>query len=225
LPEDEEVFLQMPRGFIQRTKKGNTRVLKLKRTLYGIKQSPRAFWKFMDEKMVNCDMVQSELDPCLFISDTVIAVMYVDDILMWSTHEDHIYALGDLLQADEVDLEEEDDAASFLGVKLVKDSTTGQMIMTQEGLIDRVIEALGLDVDMSTPRNSPCMKVPLTKDLDGDPPPEAFSYASVIGMLLYLSGHSRPDISYSVSCAARFAFCPRRSHEKALKLIGCYLLV
>ena len=68
------------------------------------------------------------------------------------------------------------------------------------------------------------MKVPLTKDLDGDPPQEAFSYASVIRMLLYLSGHSRPDISYSVSCAARFAFCPRRSHELALKLIGRYLL-
>ena len=105
----------------------------------------------MVKKMANCDMVQSELDPCLFISDTVIAVMYVDDILMWSTHEDHIYALGDLLRAEGVDLEEEDDAAGFLGVNLVKDPVTGQMIMTQKGLIDRVIEALGLDVDMSTP--------------------------------------------------------------------------
>jgi hypothetical protein len=150
--------------------------------------------------------------------------MYVDDILMWSTHEDHIYALGDLLRAEGVDLEEEDDAAGFLGVNLVKDSVTGQMIMTQEGLIDRVIEALGLDIDKSTPRHTPCLKTPLTKDLDGDPPQDAFSYASVIGMLLYLSGHSRPDISYSVSCAARFAFCPRRSHELALKLIGRYLL-
>jgi hypothetical protein len=97
LPKDEEVFLQMPRGFVQRNKRGNTWVLKLKRTLYGLKQSPHAFWKFMVEKMANCDMVQSKLDPCLFISNTVIAVMYVDDILMWSTQEDHIYALGDLL--------------------------------------------------------------------------------------------------------------------------------
>ena len=74
------------------------------------------------------------------------------------------------------------------------------MIMTQEGLIDRVIEALGLDVDHITLCHTPCLNTPLTKDLDGDPPQEAFSYASVIGMMVYLSGYSRLDISYSVSC-------------------------
>ncbi len=94
-----------------------------------------------------------------------------------------------------MDLEEEDDAAGFLGIKSNKDRKTGQMIMTQEGLIDRIIEALGLDVDNSKPRNTPCLKTPLTKDLKGDPPQEQFLYTSVIGMLLYLSGHLRPDIS------------------------------
>ena len=44
-------------------------------------------------------------------------------------------------------------------------------------------------------------------------------------MLLYLAGHSRPDLAYSVSQVARFTFSPRRSHELALKLIGCYLLL
>ena len=43
-------------------------------------------------------------------------------------------------------------------------------------------------------------------------------------MLLYLSGHSRPDISYSASEVARFSFCPKQSHEAAFKLIGRYLL-
>ena len=124
----------------------------------------------MVEKMGKCDMKQSELDPCLFVSDTVIAVMYVDDILMWSTHEDHIYALGELLRAEGVDLEEEDDAAGFLGVKLNKDAKTGQMVMMQEGLIDRIIKALGLGVNNSKPRNTPCLKTPLTKDLEGNPP-------------------------------------------------------
>ena len=70
----------------------------------------------------------------------------------------------------------------------------------------------------------PCLKAPLTKNVDDDPCSESFVYASIVGMLLYLSGHSRPDISYSVSQVARFTFCPRRSHEAALKLIGRYLL-
>ena len=50
-----------------------------------------------------------------------------------------------------------------------------------------------------------------------------FNYASVVGMLLYLAGHSRPDIAYAVNCAARYMFCPKLSHEQAVKRIGRYL--
>ena len=224
LEPEEKVYIDMPLGFKQYGKGGRAKVLKLKRTLYGLKQSPRAFWKYMVEKLEACDMKQSELDPCLFIGPTVIAVMYVDDMLMWSTNTDHIYALGSQLRDNGVMLEEEDDAAGFLGVKLLKSESTGQMVMTQEGLITRIIEALGLDTTASKPRHTPCLKAPLTKDLDGDPCSGDFSYASVVGMLLYLAGHSRPDIAYSVSQVARFTFAPKRSHEQALKLIGRYLL-
>ena len=42
-------------------------------------------------------------------------------------------------------------------------------------------------------------------------------------MLFYLSGHTRPDIAFAVSQCARYSFCPRHSHEEALKRIGRYL--
>ena len=42
-------------------------------------------------------------------------------------------------------------------------------------------------------------------------------------MLLYLSGHSRPDIHFAVSQCARWSHDPNRSHEKALERIGLYL--
>ncbi len=42
-------------------------------------------------------------------------------------------------------LEQEDDAAGFLGVKMEHDSNTGLFEMKQTGLIERVVEALGLD--------------------------------------------------------------------------------
>ena len=78
-----------------------------------------------------------------------------------------------------MELEEEDDAASFLGVKLYKNPTTGQLVMSQQGLIDRIIKALGLDLDNSTPKKIPCLKTPLTKDVDGNTPEGSFNYASV----------------------------------------------
>ena len=224
LDEGEKVHLKMPQGFKQYDSKGREKVLSLNRSLYGLKQSPRAFWKYMVAKMEKVGMRQSDFDPCLFIGDKCIAVMYVDDLLMWSTSEENIRELALKLNDEGVDLEEEDDAAGFLGVKLTKVPETGQMIMTQEGLITRIIEALGLDTDKSTPRNTPCLKAPLFKDEDGDPASGNFSYASIVGMLLYLSGHSRPDIAYSVSQVARFTFSPKHSHEQALKLIGRYLL-
>ena len=39
----------------------------------------------------------------------------------------------------------------------------------------------------------------------------------------YLYGHSRPDLGFAVSQAARFAFAPKWSHELALIRIGQYL--
>ena len=101
----------MPRGFTQYDKKGGSKVLKLKRTHFGLKQSPRAFRKYMVEKLEATWLKQLNLDSCMFIGDKVIAVMYVDDILMWSPTADHIYELGTALRKLGVDLEEDDDAA------------------------------------------------------------------------------------------------------------------
>jgi hypothetical protein len=62
----------------------------------------------------------------------------------------------------------------------------------------------------------------LVKDINGDLASGAFSYSSVVGMLLYLSGHTRPDITFAVNCCARYMFCPKHLHELALKRIGRY---
>ncbi|KAL7543539.1 hypothetical protein ACHAWF_007407 [Thalassiosira exigua] len=42
-------------------------------------------------------------------------------------------------------------------------------------------------------------------------------------MLLYLSGHSRPDIAFAANCCACYMFCPKKSYELVLKRIGRYL--
>jgi hypothetical protein len=63
----------------------------------------------------------------------------------------------------------------------------------------------------------------LVKDINGDLASGAFSYSSVMGMLLYLSRHTCPDITFAVNCCARYMFCPKHSHELAPKRIGRYL--
>jgi hypothetical protein len=83
--------------------------------------------------------------------------------------------------------------------------------------------ALGLDSKMVTPKWTPAEATLLACDNDGEPPQGAFSYESVVGMLLYLSGHSHPDIAYVVNCCAWYMFNPKLSHKKTLKRIGHYL--
>jgi hypothetical protein len=200
------------------------KVMRLKKTLYaGLCQSPRAFWKYFVEKMAICGMVQSKLDPCLFVGEKVICISYVDDLIFWACNERDIHHIAMKLREVGVDLEQETDAAGFLEIQMERDPDTGLLDMKQERLTLYILEAMGLDVGTVTPKWTPAESAPLVKDAEGAPAIGAFSYSSVVGMLLYLSGHTRPDIAYAVNCAARYMFCPKKSHEEALKRIGRYL--
>ena len=223
LEPGENVYVDMPLGFSQYSKNGIRKILKLKKTLYGLRQSPRAFWKYITEKLETCGLEQSKFDPCLFVGDKVICVVYVDDLICWSKDTLEINNAALQLRDLGVDLEQEDDAAGFLGVTLERDPETGLLEMKQTGLIKRIIEAVGLDDGSVKGKYTPSESKPLVKDVHGHAASGAFSYSSVVGMLLYLSGHTRPDITFAVNCCARYMFCPKHSHELALKRIGRYL--
>ena len=53
---------------------------------------------------------------------------------------------------------------------------------------------------------------------------DEWSYRSVVGMLLYLSTNTRPDIAFAVSQVARFSNDPKQSHATAVKTIVRYLV-
>ena len=89
LNKDEKVYVEMPLGF---RKKG--KCLKSKKTIYGSRQIPREFWKYLSKAMNDVGMVTSQFDPCMFIGDRVIAVAFVDDILFWSTDEKIRFGIG-----------------------------------------------------------------------------------------------------------------------------------
>jgi len=86
-------------------------------------------------------------------------------------------------------------------------------------MIKHIIEALELD-NGAKGKFIPSDSKPLVKDINGDLASGAFSYSSVVGMLLYLSRHTRPDITFAVNCCARYIFCPKHLHELALKRKG-----
>ncbi|KAL7544959.1 hypothetical protein ACHAWF_008329 [Thalassiosira exigua] len=56
----------------------------------------------------------SNLDPCLFVGEKVIAVVFIDDILFWEDIEKDIHNFALNLCEIGVDLEQEEDALGFL---------------------------------------------------------------------------------------------------------------
>ena len=67
--------------------------------------------------------------------------------------------------------------------------------MKQPGLIDRVINAVGLDEIMAKGRYTPAGYVSLVNNQDCVPSSDSFNYSSIVGMMIYLFGHTCPDIA------------------------------
>ena len=113
----------MPRGFSEPGK-----VLKLKKSLYGLKQSPINFFTFISAKLEAAGFqAQTEVDPCLFISDKVICLVYVDDTLFFSPKQEYIDEAITKLRDSGVTVEVEDDVAGFLGVHLERSGSQIKM--------------------------------------------------------------------------------------------------
>jgi hypothetical protein len=187
-------------GFSQYLKNGNRKILKLKKTLCDLRHSPQVYWKYITQKLKACGMEQSKFDPCLFVGSKVFCVVYVNDLIFWSKDTADINISAIQLWDLGMDLKQEDDAVGFLGVTLEQDPETGLLKMKQTGLISRVIEALGLDDGCAKGKYTPSESKLLVKDVNGPSESGAFSYSSVVGMLLYLSGHTCPNITYAVNC-------------------------
>ena len=223
---EEDVFIRPPRGWETLNRMGLERpfkpnhVLKLKRCLYGLRQSPKNFYEHLKERLESIGFAQSKCDPCLFIRNGVVCLVYVDDCLLFGkTQQELDQSIQDIKDA-EMELTVEDDVAGFLGV-LLKKNGDGTVTLLQEGLTQRIICALGLE-DCNGAR-TPAPKAPLPKDMDGTPFAGEYNYASVVGMLMYLTGHSRPDITFAVHQCARHTHRPTEKHRKYLKQIGRYL--
>eukprot|EP00980_Cylindrotheca_fusiformis_P005885 scaffold1235_cov177-Cylindrotheca_fusiformis.AAC.1 len=219
LPEDLPMFAYLPRGFHSAMSSitGQRIVLKLKRSLYGTVCAPKLWHDFCMAAFFDMGFVPSSYDRCFLIRKDMLIVVYVDDCGISSDDPEKILALVDELKKRGFDLEIEGDFATFLGVE-IKKLEDGRFHMLQTGLIKKVLEAACM-LDCN-PNHVPATAVVLGKDADGEPWPQSpWRYSSIVGMLIYLCTNTRPDISYAVSCVARFNSAPKKSHATAVKTI------
>jgi hypothetical protein len=143
-------------------------------------------------KLENIYFLQSNFDPCLFISEQVICLVYVDGNLFFSPDQASIAEVIAKLKLEGLELEIEDDIAGFLGVHIDR-KHDGTIHLTQTGLIGRIIKALDLQPYQHL-KQMPCEQGCLGADLDGEPPHATYNYRSVLGQVGYLKDYTFRDI-------------------------------
>ena len=133
---------------------------------------------------------QSKVDPCLFYKKDSIIVAYADDCIIFAKDHNKVKEIIKSLETN-FKLTGEGDLSAYLGIDITKNQNNS-WTLSQPFLIERIIKALGLEVDSKT-RDTPATEI-LTSDKDGDPFNEKWNYRSVQGMLTYLAGWTRLDI-------------------------------
>ena len=213
------VWIHLPRGFMSDRNKPTC--LRLVKSLYGLKEAPMLWSSTVLKAFRSCGFVQSQHDQCLLLRHNCIVVLYVDDAGISAPNQQIIDTLlDDLTNKCKLSLTKEGSFEEFLGIQFTRQAD-GSILLTQRGLTEKTIEAAGM-ADCSI-NKTPCTQHGLGSDPEGEPMSETWNYASIVGMLLYLTTNTRPDIAFAVSQVARFTAYPRQSHAKAVKSILRYL--
>ena len=212
---DREVFIEIPEGYEHFNDVDC--VLKLHKSLYGMTDAPLMFFELLKKNLENVGFVQfNHIDPCLFVHKKAICLTYVDDCLWFGKDGAALDALIAKMQK-MMDLKvESKDVSNFLGIKFTRNGDTIEL--KQIGLIDKIIEATGMEE--CDKASTPAEPKPLGKDKEGEHLKESWSYPSVVGMLLYLSGNLRPDIAFAVHQASQFIHDYKKLHVNVAKYIS-----
>ena len=217
---EEEVYMEIPSEL--ETSFNNNRVCKLKKSLYGLKKSPRAWFDRFAKSVTKQGYTQCQADHTLFVkfsSEKKIAVLivYVDDIILTGDYEEELLGMKKHL-AKEFEIKDLGYLRYFLGMEVVR-SKKGIFFSQRKYVLDLLKETGMLGCKPAdTPMDS-TKKIGTEKN---SAPVDKGRYQRLIGRLIYLS-HTRPDIGFSISVVSQFMNNPIEEHMEAVNTILRYL--
>lgn len=214
----EEVYMEQPPGFVAQGESG--RVCHLRKSLYGLKQSPRAWFGKFSQAVEKFGMMKSKSDHSVFYKQSeagiILLVVYVDDIVITGSDTTGISSLKSFLHT-QFHTKDLGMLKYFLGVEVTR-SKTGIFLSQRKYVLDLLTETGKLG-------SKPC-SAPMTPNMrltgDGELMEDPKKFRRLVGKLNYLTV-TRPDIAYSISVVSQFMSSPTVHHWAALEQILCYL--
>ena len=212
----KEVYMEAPPGFENEFEDGE--VCQLKKTLYGLKQSLRAWFGRFTEAMKKYGYHQSHADHTLFLKkrgDRITClIIYVDDMIITGDDFEEIEQLKKNL-ATEFEMKDLGALKYFLGVEVLR-SKEGIFINQKKYTLDLLSESGMMECK---PTDTPIAINHGLQITEGAQLADKERYQRLVGKLIYLS-HTRPDIAYAVSVISQFMHRSQKDHlEAALRVV------
>lgn len=152
-PLDCELFLSIPACFTVyhtlifrgSSTKGINKdwALKIRKNMYGLKLAGNNLYQCLKQSLLDHGFTQSSIEPCLFICNNCINIVYVDDCLIFTKTDDILDSIVQYLQW-EFNLTSEGDVGAFLGIDIIRNKD-GFLTLTQPVLIQKIISTCGLE--------------------------------------------------------------------------------
>jgi Reverse transcriptase (RNA-dependent DNA polymerase) len=227
LMKNEVVFVMPPTGF----RKGKE-VWRLKKALYGLRQSPLLWYREIVEvlKQLGFEPLDSEL--CLFrnsslgLQKPVFLLLFVDDMLIAAESTDLVarvkYALSQHFE-----LKELGDVSLFLGLEVHRNRRERSIFLTQRQYTVNMLKELDQEhlhpvAVPLLPATAAKLRLPATSTNTLDPD-ELQHYASCVGKVNWLSGATRPDITFTCNKLGEGQSRPTSAHWDTFKHLCRYL--
>jgi len=225
---DEEIYMAQPEGFAAPGQEHL--VCRLKKSLYGLKQSPRQWYQKLHATFVSLGFSRCASDHCVWVwakdGIKVIIPAYVDDLTIACKHTPTLKHIKAELHK-QYKMHDLGPIKYILGIEIIRDRANRTMYLSQRKHIGDVLARFNMTD--ARPVSTPLAKsVPLTKE-DCPQSPEdleymsSVPYLSAVGSLMYLAVGTRPDIAFAVGALSRFNANPGQAHWKQVQHVFKYL--
>jgi hypothetical protein len=215
----ERVLCQQPTGFADLHQP--EAVCLLSRSLYGLRQPPRAWFTRFAEHAVSLGFRQSRSDSSLFVygngDHMAYLLLYINDIILSASTPALLHHLISSLQS-EFTLKDMGPVHYFLGVDVRR--TSDGFTLSQSAYTQELLERAGMA--NCNPAPTPVDTKAKSSGIDGAPLKDGSWYRSMAGALQYLT-LTRPDIAYVVQQVCLHMHAPKECHGAMLKRILRYL--
>lgn len=211
----EEVYMKQAPGF-----QTGEEVCRLKKSLYGLKQAARVWNQTFDETLKELEYEQCWADKCLYRrvnKDKVCyIIIHVDDMLISTNSDDMLTELEKGI-GNKFELKCLGDARHFLGIDI--EENEGNFSISQPQYISNIVKEANLE--LLTPSKTPLDPNYFKKN--GNELDNNTEYRKLIGMLLYVSTNSRPDVSAAVGILSKKVQKPTDVDMQEVKRLIRYL--